>query len=402
MSWLVPRTDLTPDQATAVELPYDRHKLILGRPGSGKTNVLAHRARYLLDKHSGNAKFRIFVFTNILKEFISADLNNIDLDVTAVGTFDFWCKEAYEAHVGRAPMLPTDEVDWDNLRHGLLTSLRARAGRYLLDFVVIDEGQDLSLDCFEILKLASRHVTVCADYSQKIYEQGAEIGALVKVLEIDKQNVNLLGAYRNSPQVGYLASHFIDDPADRAHFQRQVSNNQSVRELPMLYYAKSSETELARLVDVVRMRQRFNQSIGIFLPTRKYVFGIKKALQDLGLNVYIALPGKFGGSSNVSFGSEAAKITTYHSAKGLTFDCVCLPRLSNYCFGRLSRRKNLLFVGITRSTKWVYLSTTDSSVLDETKILNEACLQKHLVIQKESAGKAFTVEQSDDDDVGLL
>jgi len=70
-TWLVPECDLTIDQIRAVELPTDSHKVILGGPGSGKTMVLLHRARHLAQTESGQPdRFRIFVFTNVLSNYI--------------------------------------------------------------------------------------------------------------------------------------------------------------------------------------------------------------------------------------------------------------------------------------------------------------------------------------------
>ncbi len=51
MTWLIPRDELTNEQGRAAELKPDEHRLILGSPGSGKTMVLLHRARYLADEY---------------------------------------------------------------------------------------------------------------------------------------------------------------------------------------------------------------------------------------------------------------------------------------------------------------------------------------------------------------
>ena len=50
MSWLIPRDELTAEQIRAVELSANEHRVILGAPGSGKTQILLHRARYLSDE----------------------------------------------------------------------------------------------------------------------------------------------------------------------------------------------------------------------------------------------------------------------------------------------------------------------------------------------------------------
>src|SRR5262249_1673116 len=60
----------------------------------------------------------------------------------------------------------------------------------------------------------------------------------------------------------------------------------------------------------------------------------------------------------LDFTSDLPKLLTYHSAKGLTFDSVLLPRLVPGSFGKSTiPERKLLFVGATRATKWVFLST---------------------------------------------
>ncbi len=49
-TYLLHDSELTPEQRRVVELGNDRHRLIIGPPGSGKTQVLAHRAAYLREK----------------------------------------------------------------------------------------------------------------------------------------------------------------------------------------------------------------------------------------------------------------------------------------------------------------------------------------------------------------
>ena len=63
----------------------------------------------------------------------------------------------------------------------------------------------------------------------------------------------------------------------------------------------------------------------------------------------------------LDFGSERPKVMTYHSAKGLTVDSAFLPNLGKDCFPRASWAdiERLLFVGITRATKWVFLGSRE-------------------------------------------
>src|SRR5207344_809111 len=99
-TWLVPRNKLTPEQMRAVELRLHEHRVILGAPGSGKTQILLHRARYLCDAfHVAEDRFHIFVFTNLLKDYIGSALHLLNLPSDCVTTLDHWCSEFYKGHI---------------------------------------------------------------------------------------------------------------------------------------------------------------------------------------------------------------------------------------------------------------------------------------------------------------
>jgi superfamily I DNA/RNA helicase len=105
VTWLVHRDELTVEQERATALNPKEHRLILGSPGSGKTIVLLHRARHLVDEFGvPPERYRIFVFTRALKAYIRTALDDLDLPDDCVLTFDAWCLEFYRTHVNkRAP-----------------------------------------------------------------------------------------------------------------------------------------------------------------------------------------------------------------------------------------------------------------------------------------------------------
>ena len=134
-TWLLPRTDLTVDQLRAVELPPAEHRVIVGLPGSGKTQVLVHRAVYLRELFRVPADgFRIFIFSNVLKDYIRAGLGVLELPEAAVCTFDGWCTDLYKRHVSpRLPWNPQQKApDFTQIRASVLkvvsTPNRAGAG----------------------------------------------------------------------------------------------------------------------------------------------------------------------------------------------------------------------------------------------------------------------------------
>ena len=54
----------------AVDASADTHRLIVGAPGSGKTLALLHRTARLRERyHVPEGRYRVMVFTNVLKQY---------------------------------------------------------------------------------------------------------------------------------------------------------------------------------------------------------------------------------------------------------------------------------------------------------------------------------------------
>lgn len=385
-SWLVPREELTPDQIRAVEMPINDHKVIFGAPGSGKTLTLIHRARYLLDNHNVQPdRFRIFVYTNALKEYIHVALDLLNIPPDCVTSFDGWCRDFYTVHINKRA--PWDEAskspDFTAIRQGVLKKLQTPGFEYHpLEFVLVDEGQDLSPVVFGILKKIAKHVTVCMDHKQQIYDHGSSEDGILKALGLRKRNLSLLEAYRCCPYISQIASTFIDDPQEREAYLRQTKTAQGERETPLLYLATDRDDETERLIEAIKTRQQKGDRIAILFPQKRFVYGYAKGLMEAGLEVEVPLKAgrKESNYKGLDFGSDYPKLMPYHSAKGLTFDSVFLPKLDPVLFEKMSqdRIRNLLFVGITRATRWVYMSTQrgrELPQLDQIKpLVKDGCI----------------------------
>ena len=356
-----PAKDLTPDQSRVVEMPPTVNRVVLGMAGSGKTQVLVHRAAHLAEKYRiPPDRYRIFVFTNVIKEYIRSGLEFLRLPDHAVSTFDFWCVDLYERHFGKRLPWKADgrEIDFPAIRRRVLDLVRGDAGlRNSLEFVLVDEGQDLGPEAYEIIHEVARHVTVFADPQQKIFEDGADARFIFDRLHVATPQVTILGAFRNAAFIAELASHFISDPDRRAQYLAQVSAGQRVRERPLCFVADSFDQEMDRLAEVIGARQVLNERIGIIVPTNRLLHGFAKGLAERGIAVEkAATKEKAGIEVTCSFNNLLPKIATFYQAKGLTFDSVILPRLTEKAFFHVSRdlMKRMMFVGIARATQWVY------------------------------------------------
>jgi superfamily I DNA/RNA helicase len=392
MPYLLPDSQLTREQRAVVELRPDRHHLVLGPPGSGKTQVLLHRGRWLRDRlKTPPERFKIFVYTNVLSQFLRQSLDLLSIADSNVQTFDDWCGELWTEYVGgRKPTIATGKkkgpvtvTDYMGIRAKLAQVLEFKPpAQKRLDFALVDEGQDLTRDAYRILRALSTHVSVFADARQQIFEGGLGEAEILRELTITQQSAAFLPAYRNSPDVAKLASYF----GTRFDGQNYAAKE---REKPSFYVAADWDEEVDQIARVLRERMHLNQRTCIIVPQNRDLYGIAGRLSERGIEVQKATAARKG-QEPADFESITPKIATYHSAKGLTFDCAILPRLVELNFKRLSgeRRCRLLTVGISRATRWVYLSTVRGYEFTEAQTLRQAAAAGDLFIRESTFASA--------------
>ena len=387
-TWLVPHSELTPDQLKVVKMPLDRHRLVLGSAGSGKTQVLIHRASYLAKTYGISPdNFRIFVFTDMAREYIRPAAQLLGLPEETVTTFDHWCRLFYEDR--KSKDLPRTyinmRIDFQRIRTEVLLLLEQKKElRNSLEFALVDDGQDLTPEVYKILSLAARHVTVFADFQQKIAETRASEPLILEALSLKERGSTFSGTYRNAPHVANLASHFIADEDARRDYLSQVAAKQKVKAHPLCYVAPSSDKEMSLLAATLQMRQSMNEKVGIIVPSSSLIHGLAKDLNGRGVEVEKVIERD---AQNIfhepfDFGNDIAKIATFHTAKGLAFDSIFLPHLTENSFSgaKSEARQRMLFVGVARARQWVYLSTVKGKEFKEIDILKAAEADGHLLL----------------------
>ena len=221
-------------------------------------------------------------------------------------------------------------------------------------------GGHMSEEVYKILKIISKHVTVCMDDKQQIYSNGIEKVKVEKILGIRPDEIrNINEAWRCSPYIVKLASVFISNKEDREYFLNQNRKPLEEKQVPFVAFADNYVLTNAKMTELIKERMTLNESIAILAPKNDIVRAIGFSLKKLGIDVEF-------NEKEFDFSSDKPKVMTYHKAKGLTFDSVFLPSLINTNFSRfnssgISRR--MLFVGISRAVKWVYLDFTKGSGL---------------------------------------
>lgn len=377
MAWLIPFSSLTPAQQDAVQMDTRSHKAIIGGPGAGKTLVLLHRLNLLFHRAgANNDAVRLFVYTNTLKQFIQAGNDMLDVPDECISTFDKWCADTYRVQVN--PHLPTEggRPDFEAIRSGVFGVIESgKLPTPIFDSVLIDEAQDMDIGAIEILKRLARHITICMDGKQQLYDDRMSEPEALKRLGLSRHNTALLAAFRCNPLVTELAAQFIPDEARRQEFMRQASNLEMDRSRPLFYVADNFSDEAAHLIEMVKLRLSYGDSIAVLFPKQRQVHGFAIGLREAGIEVEVQER-----DAPIDFSNPLPKLMTYHQAKGLSFDSVFLPRLNQSSFpGEMSKRiGHMCFVGVSRAVKWVYMSGNKQALIAPMQELGQVTARRFL------------------------
>jgi len=355
-AWLLPREHLSASQMRAVELAADWHIVIAGGTGSGKTQVILHRAKYLAKKLGvPPERFRVVVFASTLRRYLRAACPLIDLPPECVVTFRDLCIEYYKAHINKNMSRVSygigtmPRMDFWGTRPDVEShAFRSLAPTY--DFLVVDEGQDLDLNAFYLFRALARHITVTIDHRQQIYPGRASETEILAALELHERSMTLPGCYRCSSHIMKLAAAVLEDPTDRQEFLSHSRAATQDRETPLIHFADPfNYTD--HLACTIRERQLAGDSIGVIVPAQRHLHKVARNLWHKGIDIETG--------ENWDFTSARPKLLTYHGCKGITFDTVCLPYLEDAPIWDplIDDFPRFLFLAITRATRWVYISS---------------------------------------------
>jgi superfamily I DNA and RNA helicase len=90
-AWWIGESDLDDDQKDVISLSAEGNHLVLGPPGSGKTNILLLRANYLT--LSGKPNIAIVVFTRTLRKFIASGGKEYAFPAEKIMTCNKWQRD---------------------------------------------------------------------------------------------------------------------------------------------------------------------------------------------------------------------------------------------------------------------------------------------------------------------
>lgn len=350
MSWMIPDIKLDPDQKQVRSIPLKSQQstLIQGPAGSGKSVMLVKILKDILQEHPSK-KICMVLYTRAL------------IDMMKVGIPD--------SFLNKVQIFTTYEFK-DNLTGNNW------------DVIIIDEFQDIEDPLLNTVFKHAKQVILAGDPGQSIYEKGCSKTYFDTVNNLNKPELKTI--HRVPKSIQRVAGCFADNPE---HFMKyEVSKHLASVSVQLKNYPEYSE----EIKDIWLMAREYAgnglSSVIIFptnndlikfsnnvleqenkIPWKKTYkqFGRKSDINYEDLNNYLRensiqlqVIGKGAGSMKEADTQNLVSIMTYHSAKGLDFEAVFLPKLtqSTTFWSQPDIARRMFFVALTRSRRNLFLS----------------------------------------------
>lgn len=324
--WLPKFTDLTRAQKRAVD---ETEAIFLsGVPGTGKTVVSMYKL-----KNSDNGI--LFTYGKLLKKTIQEKINDVKYPVDNIHNW-LWNKQGdYREYL---EVLVDDEH-----RDNTIRMLRSQ-GVYF-DDILVDEGQDLSINTYKMLSQLTDKLSISADNAQQINNKEEAISEEeIQQFFPNLREFELDVIFRTPYELYKFAIQFVPNNA-RAHnvtLLERLERENSGADKPLVYIEPNLDGMFETVRDIIDDNPTDN--IGILFE------------DTVDINTFAAkLSGKYEISIyhsrfNVPDILHNIILTTFKSAKGVEFDVVIIP----YFKDRTRYTPEEYYVGVTRAKNQVH------------------------------------------------
>jgi superfamily I DNA/RNA helicase len=316
-------SELTRQQQRAID---SKQPIFLtGVPGSGKTVVSIYRL-----KNYNNSI--LFTYGKLLRLAIE---NIIDDNSKVVENIHHWNWNIDEH----------EKIYLENrvAEHNLDRAIDFFKQKCHYEYIIVDEGQDLALNVYKLLKEITPNLSVSADNAQKVYEYGTIEEDIVSIVT-NLKKIELNQNFRNSFEIYNFAKEFVpNNPrANNSSMLEKFTKGDALK--PYVYLVKT----LDRTFEIIEKLIDNNEGLNIGILSEDIVT-VNTYYKRLSKNYDI--------SSYTSEDKDDPKdlknilVTTFKSSKGMEFDIVVMPQ-----FQYLDERNlNEYYIGATRAQTELYI-----------------------------------------------
>jgi superfamily I DNA/RNA helicase len=354
-TWWTQPEQLDDEQREVVALDLDRDHLVIGPPGSGKTNLLILRAAHLYG--AGCRNIVLLTFGRVLREFLVAGSANYMFPKSKIQTYLQWGSR----------LLSINEQNFDEQgkfkqkRAKLFALLQELASQSnpenIHDCILIDEVQDYTREEIGLIRTFARHIFAVGDNRQRLYQEDGSLD----VLKASIPSLNELHFhYRNGIKICRLADGIralVDSPDGL-----QASSNYDESNYPSTVISRGNLTISAQVVAAVpdittQLRAYPDGMIGVLSPRHEELDQVWTELSSSTLADQTQLQRYSDGYAPFDLDRRIV-VTTAHGAKGLEFRALHLFGMDKISKFRLQR--NIAYTAVTRAKTSLAIYHEDS------------------------------------------
>jgi superfamily I DNA/RNA helicase len=315
-SWWTRPDQLDDEQKDVVSLALQGSHLVIGPPGSGKTNLLLLRAAYLQAK--GRRNYQILTFGRVLKEFLVNGTDTTNVDVDRIKTYRAWAGEILRENGVEL----SNDTDFEIIRSEMFDGLSGLpddiVDEYKLDCVLLDEAQDYTSKEVELIMKFSDNIFAVGDRNQQIYRTNGVLDRLGRHCDT---TTNLTAHYRNGRRICRVADGIRNLVGDQRGLEAWSQYDEAAVPSEVIFHpSEPLRQQVDRAMPVIadQLRAYPNAIIGVLCPLRRDVAAAWDMLSRSYLADQIQLQMFETGYAPLD-PDRRVLVGTIHGAKGLEF-----------------------------------------------------------------------------------
>jgi superfamily I DNA/RNA helicase len=365
MSWWLDITDLDEDQKSVIELPATGDYLILGPPGSGKTNLLLIRAEYLM--RTNQPHLFVLMFNVPLHDFVVRGGVHYDVPPAKIRKMLSW--EIVLLRENGVPFedLPEDDLDAKRkvLADKVLELLDTNPKlEHHLECLLVDEVQDCLPEEVEVFFRCAKHVCFAGDNGQRIFSSQSVIPTIqdrVKTIELKTHYRIGHEICRAADAVGKAAG--ISPILDTCNYKGPESKVQ-------FFYCATDDEQIKKITEalMVQLTAYPEELLAVVGPRKKDRDFLRGQLEASELAPLI-LPHRSSGSDDPN---QRIYVAHLLEIKGLEFRTIHLA-LMQHIHRLRENQKRIAYTAITRAktTVSVYFTGKIPGYLEQAQVAVE-------------------------------